>query len=87
MCESSLRNLIANSTLDEVMKNRNHLRDSMKRDLAEQFKGWGIWLETVEITEVTISSERLFKDLQAEFRQDTQLKAQQIELVSQQKIN
>lgn len=87
MCESVLRNLIANSTLEEVLRNRNHLRDNMKNDLKDQFKGWGIWLETVEITEVTISSERLFKDLQAEFRQDTQLKAQQIELASQEKIN
>jgi hypothetical protein len=59
----------------------------MKNDLKDQFKGWGIWLETVEITEVKISSDRLFKDLQAEFRQDTQLKAQQIELISQEKIN
>lgn len=65
MCESALRNLIANSTLEEVLKNRNHLRDNMRNDLKDQFKGWGIWLETVEITEVTISSERLFKDLQA----------------------
>ena len=59
----------------------------MKNDLKDQFKGWGIWLETVEITEVTISSQRLFKDLQAEFRQETTLKAQTIELNSQEKIN
>ena len=50
MCESVLRNLIANSTLDEVLRSRNHLRDSMKKDLKDQFKGWGIWLESVEIT-------------------------------------
>jgi regulator of protease activity HflC (stomatin/prohibitin superfamily) len=65
MCESVLRNLIANSSLGDVMRNRNALRDNIKKDLKDQFKGWGIWLETVEITEVTISSERLFKDLQA----------------------
>lgn len=87
MCESVLRNLIANSSLDEVLRNRSHLRDNMKNDLKDQFKGWGIWLETVEITEVTISSDRLFKDLQAEFRQEAQLKAQTIELTSQEKIN
>ena len=59
----------------------------MKRDLMDQFKGWGVWLETVEITEVTISSDRLFKDLQAEFRQDTRLKAEKIELTTKQAIN
>ncbi len=82
MCESVLRNLIANSSLTAVLTNRNHLRDNMKNDLKDQFKGWGIWLETVEITEVTISSERLFTDLQAEFRQDTRLKAEKIELTT-----
>ena len=65
LCESVLRNLIANSTIDEVMKNRNHLRTHMQKELKNQFKGWGIWLESVEITEVRISSEKLFKDLQA----------------------
>lgn len=44
MCESALRNLIANSSLDEVLKNRNHLRDNIVNDLKDQFKGWGIWL-------------------------------------------
>jgi hypothetical protein len=29
----------------------------------EVVKGWGVWLETVEITDVTISSGALFKDL------------------------
>lgn len=69
LCEGVLRNIIANSTIDEVMKNRDHMRNNMHAELNEQFKGWGIWLESVEITDVKISSERLFKDLQAEFRQ------------------
>ena len=59
----------------------------MKKDLKDQFKGWGIWLESVEITQVKISSDRLFKDLQAEFRQETQLKAQKIEMNSQETMN
>jgi regulator of protease activity HflC (stomatin/prohibitin superfamily) len=80
LCESVLRNLIANSTIDEVMKNRNHLRINMQKELKDQFKGWGIWLESVEITDVRISSDKLFKDLQAEFRQETRLKAELIEL-------
>jgi len=36
----------------------------------EVVKGWGVWLETVEITDVTISSASLFKDLQANFREN-----------------
>ena len=86
MCESVLRNLIANSTLEEVLRHRNTLRDKIKAELKDQLKGWGIWLETVEITEVLISSDRLFHDLQAEFRHDANLKAQQIELSSKEEI-
>jgi len=33
-------------------------------------KGMGVWIETVEITDVTISSTSLFKDLQANFREN-----------------
>lgn len=68
------------------MRNRDHLRSNMQKELKDQFKGWGIWLETVEITDVRISSEKLFKDLQAEFRQETRLKAELIELSSNEKM-
>lgn len=50
----------------------------MKKDLQKQLSGWGIWLETVEIVEVKICSKALFEDLQAEYRQDTRFKAEQI---------
>lgn len=29
-------------------------------------KGWGVWIETIEITEMKILSKTLFEDLQAE---------------------
>jgi hypothetical protein len=39
------------------------LRDEMKADLQKQLTGWGIWLETVEITSVRICSKALFEDM------------------------
>ena len=33
LCEGVLRNIIANSTIDEVMKNRNHMRVNMHKEL------------------------------------------------------
>lgn len=36
----------------------------------EVVKGWGVWLETVEITDVKIMSSSLFKDLQANYREN-----------------
>ncbi len=60
MCESILRNLIANSKLDDVLKKRDLMKDNMKKELQKPLKGWGIWLESVEITEVKISSKTIF---------------------------
>merc|ERR1712050_714419 len=50
--------------------------------MMETTKGWGVWLETLEITDVQICSKALFEDLQAEFRQDTHVKAEQLRLAS-----
>ena len=44
LSESVIRNLIANSTLEDVMKNRDLLRDAMLEDLKAQLTGWGIWI-------------------------------------------
>ncbi|CAL6062788.1 SPFH_domain/Band 7 family protein [Hexamita inflata] len=73
--------------MQEILTNRNMLRDEMKDDLQKQLTGWGIWLETVEITVVRICSNSLFEDLQAEFRQDTHLKAEKIRLQSSLQIS
>jgi regulator of protease activity HflC (stomatin/prohibitin superfamily) len=47
MCESVVRSQIANSSLDQVLRNRHSVRDAVKKELKDQFKGWGVWLETV----------------------------------------
>lgn len=50
-------------------------------------KNWGVWLETVEITDVVISSGSLFKDLQAEFREKMKKESALYEMVVQQEID
>ncbi|CAL6077247.1 SPFH_domain/Band 7 family protein [Hexamita inflata] len=87
MCESIVRHQIANHSMQDILTNRNTLRDEMKADLQKQLSGWGIWLETVEITVVRICSYSLFEDLQAEFRQDAHLKAEKIRLQSSLQIS
>jgi hypothetical protein len=42
--------------------------------------GWGVWLETVEITDVKISSGSLFKDMQCKFREDNKKSATLLKL-------
>ena len=77
LCESIVRNELANSHLHDVITKRDQLRDNVKNELMPQLQGWGIWLETVELTEVKICSSKLFEDLQAEFRQESSLTANQ----------
>lgn len=70
MASAIVRNCIANSTIDQIIKNRDELKDSIITQLKTVVTGWGVWLETVEITDVKICSGKLFKDLQCKFRED-----------------
>ena len=69
MATAVVRSCIANSTIMEMITNRKLLRESINKEMAEVVKGWGVWLETVEITGVEICSSSLFKDLQTNYRE------------------
>jgi hypothetical protein len=84
--ESILRNVVANHTINEIMSQRDLIRTMLKKGIMDAVQGWGVWCETVELTEVKISSKTLFNDLQAVFRQETNLAARRITLETQQKI-
>lgn len=72
---SVVRNHIANSSIDDILKKREKLRELILEEILPLCKGWGIWLETVEITDVKILSGSLFRDLQCEFRETKNLEA------------
>lgn len=44
VCESIIRDQIANSTLSEVLFQRNVIRERTRKELQKQLSGWGIWL-------------------------------------------
>ena len=52
-----------------MITNRKLLRDAIRGEMFDVVKGWGVWLETIEITGVTICSNSLFKDLQTNYRE------------------
>ena len=91
LAESIIRHRVANSTIEEVITNREALRNKIRQSMQEVVKGWGVWLETVEITDVVILSENLFEDLQTPFRQQARKRAEAIRMdtareIEQQKI-
>jgi regulator of protease activity HflC (stomatin/prohibitin superfamily) len=63
MASAIVRNRIANSPMDEILRNRHALRDAIREEMSATTTGWGVWLETVEITDVKILSGTLFSNL------------------------
>lgn len=70
MASAIVRSRIANSTMDEILKNRQALRVAIRKEMSSITNGWGVWLETIEITDVKILSGSLFQNLQTTFRED-----------------
>lgn len=61
---STIRDAVSNMTIMEVMTSRNDLKERVKADIIPIFRGWGMWLETVEILDVRVESRSLFDDMQ-----------------------
>merc|ERR1719356_1775145 len=80
MAESIVRAEIANLGINEVISQRKKVRDGITHAMQEILSGWGIWLETVEITEVKILSNSLFNNLQQPFRSETRQIAEKIRI-------
>lgn len=84
---SILREKIANSTIMDILKNRNKIRDRMKKELNNLVNGWGVWIENVEVTDVRILSNTLFKNLQTKFRESKRMEAEMVQMESQKELN
>lgn len=70
MVSSVVRNAIANDRIDHIIKEREGFRKLVMDTMRPFLKGWGIWIESVEITDVKIMSASLFRDMQCVYRDD-----------------
>ena len=86
MTNSIVRHKIANSTIDDIMTKREEMRKDMRKELNQMLNGWGVWVESVEITEVRILSKTLFENMQIEFRENQRFNAEMIKLESNRTI-
>eukprot|EP00488_Nonionellina_sp_1-RS-2012_P002367 TRINITY_DN4509_c0_g1_i1.p1 TRINITY_DN4509_c0_g1~~TRINITY_DN4509_c0_g1_i1.p1 ORF type:complete len:306 (-),score=110.11 TRINITY_DN4509_c0_g1_i1:231-1148(-) len=80
MAESIVRSTIANLSINELISQRKKVRDAVRGGMQEVLTSWGIWLETIEVTNVKILSNSLFNDLQQPFRSSTRQMAEQIRI-------
>merc|ERR1712167_254665 len=93
--ESIIRSTVANMSIMDVMQRRDMMRDRVRKEVTDQLKGWGIWLETVEIIDCRISSQSLFEDMQClsdeqlDFanRSEAKLSAETVRMATQSKID
>eukprot|EP00605_Chrysophyceae_sp_TOSAG23-4_P002226 GSChrysophyteH1.ASY1.ANO1.2469.1 assembled CDS len=77
---SIIRVAIAQMSLHQCLTNRDEIRAACRAKMMEQLVGWGVWLETIEITDMLVASRHLFEDMQCEFRNDQRIKAERIRL-------
>mmetsp|Transcript_41594 Transcript_41594/g.35017 ORF Transcript_41594/g.35017 Transcript_41594/m.35017 type:complete len:136 (+) Transcript_41594:319-726(+) len=75
MSNAILRNYIANKELKSIMTDRVELRNQIRKEMTDITKSWGVWIETVEITNVEICSDALFKNMQTYYRENIQKEA------------
>lgn len=78
MAESLSRTCVSTLTITQVITSRDLVRDRVRQQMQQVLSGWGLWVETVEITDVKVCSRQLFEDMQAEFRQRTRVEAERI---------
>ena len=69
MSSAIVRSCIANSTINDMLTDRENIRSMMQKEMFNVVKGWGVWVETFEVTSVTIASANLFRDLQTNYRE------------------
>lgn len=86
MCSAIVSHNVANSTIEEIVKNRDMLRNSITKGISAVIEGWGCLVESVEITDVKILSSSLFKNLQVNYREEQRKKAQVINMNTEREL-
>lgn len=86
LAESVVRHEVSNKTVEEMISEREAVIESMKDQIAPTVARWGLVVETIEFTEVWIRSKSLFENLQAEYRNEMRLKAEQSTAATEQDI-
>jgi len=74
--ESAIRHMVANMTIEEVLRKRGTIIVQLKKELEYISEQWGIVVDTIEIKNVKIQSKALFENMQAQFRNAVRLEAE-----------
>ena len=84
--ESAIRHQVANMTMEDVLRKRGSIILQLKKELAYMAGQWGLLIETVEIRNVKVLSEQLFKQMQAPFRDKMRLESEASAMETEQRL-
>ena len=84
--ESAIRHQVANMNIDDVLRKRGTIILQLKKELAYMAGQWGLLIETVEIRNVRVLSEQLFKHMQAPFRDKMRLESETSAMETEQRL-
>lgn len=84
--ESAIRHMVANMTIEEVLRKRGTIILQLKQELEYICDQWGIVVETIEIKNVRILSKTLFDNMQAQFRNAIRLEAETNSIATEKQI-
>ncbi|MBI4868365.1 MAG: hypothetical protein HY816_15575 [Candidatus Wallbacteria bacterium] len=76
LAESVVRHEVSNKTLNEMITEREAVVQSMREQVMNTVQEWGLSVDTIEFAEVWIRSRELFEHLQADYRNQVRLSAQ-----------
>ncbi len=87
ICIEAVRHVIANMSIEDALKNKDAIGDNLTKQLTEIEMKWGIVFDQVGIEKVEIMSNRLFNDLQSEFRNKLRLESSKTQIATDREIS
>ena len=73
-------------TIEDVVRKRGSIILQLKKELAYMAGQWGLLIETIEIRNVKVLSEQLFKQMQAPFRDKMRLESEASAMETEQRL-
>jgi hypothetical protein len=87
ICVEAVRHVIANMSIDDALKKKDEIGEDLKQQLKKFEQRWGILFDQVGIEKVRIMSEKLFEDLQSEYRDQLRLSVATAKIQTDRKIS
>ena len=86
ICVEAVRHVISNMSIDDALKKKDEIAENLSLQLKGIERKWGILFDQVGIEKVRIMSDRLFEQLQAQFRDGLRLEVERKRIVTDRQI-